>query len=195
MPKKFKLVYNNEIILDNLSPTDFEIGRGYDLLTNNKLLNSNIRLECYNHSRLPEGYTELEWVQSTGTQYVNLNLSQNTAYVYMATISDIVYVQRRGVFGGLGHYSWALTCYNDTLRWCMNNGCYDSDVSYTEKHTYEAGLNFLKVDGKSMSYKTDSNTGTTGIYIGAGTDGACACKIYEFIITQNNNKITWLFKM
>ena len=105
---------------------------------------------------VPDGYTQLEYIESTGTQYIVTGLNSTTQYDHEITFSDYKYVQNQGIFGSSSWY-YSYTGYNNTLRWCMSDRAYDTPGSLTNKRTANLGYNYLRVDGSSVSSVSDSN--------------------------------------
>lgn len=106
---------------------------------------------------LPIGYTQLEYIQSTGTQYIVTGLNSTTRYDHEITFSDYTYTTKAGILGSSGYY-YSYTGYNNTLRWCMSDRAYDTPGSLTSKRTAKLGYNYLTVDGSSVSQISDTNS-------------------------------------
>ena len=107
-------------------------------------------------SVVPDGYTQLEYLQSTGTQYIVTGLNSTTRYDHEITFSDYAYAKTQGILGSSGYY-YSYTGYNNTLRWCMSDRAYDTPGSLTSKRTAKLGYNYLTVDGSSVSQISDTN--------------------------------------
>ena len=105
---------------------------------------------------LPIGYKLLEYIESTGTQYIATGLNSTTRYDHEITFSDYTYAVKAGILGSSNYY-YSYTGYNNTLRWCMSDRCYDTPGSLTSKRTVKLGYNYLTVDGSSVSEKPDTN--------------------------------------
>ena len=107
-------------------------------------------------SVVPDSYTQLEYLKSTGTQYIVTGLNSTTRYDHEITFSDYTYTTKAGILGSSGYYC-SYTGYNNTLRWCMSDRAYDTSGSLTSKRTAKLGYNYLTVDGSSVSQISDTN--------------------------------------
>jgi hypothetical protein len=116
----------------------------------------------YNPSRLPVGYTEVEYIENTGTSYVNTNYYPNqdtriVAEMQVVTFNDF------GRLWGAGNHNTAntISCdYVDSgnifeVSWGGYTGWAQYSVtSNYNKHTYDWNKNSFYIDGTLLDSKT-----------------------------------------
>ena len=151
-------------------------------------------------SRLPEGYTEVEYIKLTGTQYVDTGYKANgnTRVVLDFELTDAS--ANLGVFGGrTGNNSKTYT-----LFWVANTG-YRSDyntgqksvsgVSGAGRHTVDKNKGVTTIDGVTASATSATFDSGYNMYLGtintAGTAFASGLKgnIYSCQIYDNGTLV------
>lgn len=126
-------------------------------------------------SRLPEGYTELEYIESTGTQYINSGVTPDNT---LRVVADYEYTQNAipypTVFGAWDDSvvgAFMLLTY--ASNW-STQGLYFGSVNVTPsvytppntRHTIDANQNVWTLDENSLyTFPSTPFTGNTPIYI------------------------------
>lgn len=150
-----------------------------------------------------EPYTELEYIQSTGTQYINTNISPNSSQrIEMTFVLDAVVryeglwgvtnngaPTRGNVYGNYGSSNFFVikhrTIYNkgETLEVTIDTGTkYVLEVDYSTKQVYRDGL-------LVGSYTDNLSSTSKPIYVLQRTDSdvsSSKAKLYGFKIYTNN---------
>lgn len=144
---------------------------------------------------LPSGYKELEYIQSSGTQYINTGFypNQDTRVVMDVQPLNVVQTQMWCAFGARGSsffelYKASSGNMNLTFLWGSTYSQYFS-IDYTTRHTMEINKNAATVDSESKTYTATSFSVGYALYLLAdnsnGTANAIssaklyACKIYD----------------
>ena len=124
-------------------------------------------------SRLPQGYTEVEYIQNTGTSYINTNYYPNQDTRILAEM-QVVTFNSYGRLLGAGNHNTAntISCdYVDSgnifeISWGGYTGWTQySVVSNYDKHTYDWNKNYFYIDGTLLDSKT-YNTFTCSYKLG-----------------------------
>lgn len=147
-------------------------------------------------SVLPEGYTELEYIQSSGTQYINTGIVPSSALIteiiYACESSGIV---ENAIFGSAwsasGYFFMAYSGING-FRWHSCGGYADAAVSdATAKHTAICQKGKLSLDGIEYNFSASGSDSTNavrlfGVTSNAGYAGA-ANGIYKLYRCKMHN--------
>ena len=157
-----------------------------------------LQLNCNNgvvkHNGLPEGYTRVEYIQSSGTQYIDTGISGNATIKITAQASTIkgssqaLLSSTPTAQGG----TW-FGEFTTNQKWGIGSGDGLSTIAPTTKMTAELTFNGSGCSGTINNESvTRSATITQGAWtIGAGVSGTTlnypfSGKIWECQITQNN---------
>lgn len=147
-------------------------------------------------SVLPSGYTELEYIQSSGTQYINTGIVPSSALIteitYACESSGIV---ENAIFGS----AWSASGYFfmtygeiNGFRWHSCGGYADAAVSdATAKHTAICQKGKLSLDGMEYTFSASGSDSTNavrlfGVTSNAGYAGA-ANGIYKLYRCKMHN--------
>lgn len=154
-------------------------------------------------SRLPVDYIELQYIQSSGTQYINTGFKPNnntkTEAIVELDSNDIV---NNGIFGTRNTNSNQHWVYYDrpNSNWCgrYNNRTIDQNIEIsgvsTGIHTVSLDRNILKVDGQTSSTSAATFTSSYNEYIfGVNNAGSLqyqsSFKLYSCQIYDNDTLI------
>lgn len=164
-----------------------------------------IRIKNNVTPRLPSAYQEVEYIQSTGTQYIDTgimpssstNITMDYEYISGQSGKYIPLACERTTVGSSMFGVWI----NDrTKEIAINYGTIDtgaiSGTSGAGRHIYSNNGNKWYLDGnliKTISTSSFSSTGSFFIFaLNAGTDiqtRDCTAKLYSFTAYQNSNLI------
>lgn len=164
-----------------------------------------IRMKNNLTTRLPNEYQEVEYIQSTGTQYIDTGIlpSSNTNitmdYEYISGQSG-KYVPLACERITVGSDMFGIWINESTKEIAINYGDVDtSAISGTNgagRHTYSNDRNKWYLDGsliKTISTSSFSSTSTLFIFgLNSGTEietRDCTAKLYSFTAYQNSNLI------
>jgi hypothetical protein len=153
-------------------------------------------------SRLPRGYTELAYIQSSGTQFINTGFNPNNntrvvmdAQFVGATSQSTLYtpfgVRGSGYFYEL--YKASASNWNLTFLW---NNTYNQyfTIDYSVRHIFEINKNVATVDSTTKTYTTGTFQLAYPLYLcadnNAGTaDAKSPLKIYSCQIYDNGTLV------
>jgi len=147
---------------------------------------------------LPSGYRQLEYIESTGTQWINTNVG-NLPTVRLKTEVAYTDLSRQNAMG------WGSSQYREVFRFdCYTNGFSylfgdDSNTRFNatpipdmDWHVWDLGPGSQKFDGVEYSQRTITRTGNT-LYLFAlhaqwtsALTSPCYCKMKYCIIERNN---------
>ncbi|MBP9999437.1 MAG: hypothetical protein KBT14_01935 [Proteobacteria bacterium] len=121
---------------------------------------------------LPAGYTELEYIESTGTQWIDTGFATSREAKFGIKFRDTLYQADKGFFGSS---SWnnSLAFYQTTIRYCLNNTAFSLNIT-NATHSGELISSSSGVvgtfDGQEISFPQvpDTNTGDGNIYLFSG---------------------------
>ena len=173
--------------------------------------------------RLPSGYTELEYIESTGTQYVDTGFVPNQDTRVVATFeTENCNSNWRCVFGArtttgnaqsLGFYLSNTNVFSGFYGNSNNKSFTFSGISVSGKHTVDWNKNVVTLDGVTQTLTAQTYDSTCSLYIcnvnTAGTLGAhplqgkiYSCQIYdngtlvrEFVPCRNPYGIVGLYDL
>ncbi|MBR6838779.1 MAG: hypothetical protein IKM94_04400, partial [Alphaproteobacteria bacterium] len=148
---------------------------------------------------LPSGYTALEYIENTDSQYINTGITVNSGTTVIATFQGTD-DDRGAVFGYDQDYTGTMMqCYNG--KWRVNNTTTDLpcttkatvDITWTDdtsgRHVSTATINGITVP----TYTNSRTYRTLMLFQGNGWDNAnnywTGGKIYSLNITQNNTLV------
>lgn len=153
-------------------------------------------------SRLPRGYTELVYIQSNGTQYINTGIKpNNNTWIVMdaqfvgATDQSKLYTPF-GVRGGnyfFELYKASTSNWNLTFLW---NKTYNQffNIDYAARHTFEINKNRGSVDDNGISYTNGTFQMAYPLYLCAdnnagAVDAMSPLKVYSCQIYDNGTLV------
>jgi len=93
MASKVTIKYGNTTI------SEFTDSKTVTLPTNGKLMGGGDITVTLDNSRLPAGYTEVEYIESSGTQYIDTGLTPNNSLNIDMKVYDTSYTQNSGIIG------------------------------------------------------------------------------------------------
>ena len=148
---------------------------------------------------LPAGYTELEYIESTGTQWIDTGFVSSREAKFGIKFRDTLFQTDKGFFGSS---SWvnSLTFYIKSgipdIRYCLNNTAFSLDTT-DATHSGELICSSAGVvgtlDGQEVSFPqiTDSNSGSGNIYLFSGgrNRGGLKAKIDWFKIWDSSGTL------
>ncbi len=123
-------------------------------------------------------YTELEYIESTGTQYIDTGIavSDNNSFSCKAA--------KTGNSGSiLAQGNNNLRIASGSITWYSKNYHFAYAAANDVFHTFECGFNYLKVDGNDITGVTDSDSATGVNVMALGGD----CKVSYLKIYDSNN--------
>ena len=165
----------------------------------------------YNPSRLPQGYTEVEYVENTGTSYFNTNFvpNQDTRVVCdMQNVTASNYPRLWGA-GAWNSATGLMIDYDPNqfqVSWFGNTSwtnysAYPTSTSYN-RHTYDLNKNYMYIDEAlvgSSTYTTRTASDPIGVftYIGSGRPSSSSYwgqehmkgKMYSFKVYDNGTLV------
>lgn len=180
--------------------------------------------KIYGNSRqqlLPDGYTQLEYIRATGTQYIDTGVAYDDTSIevnFIGTIetnSTLFGIRRSGRISN----TFKVSSVNNKIRVSKYSEDYDTDLSMSSSIIYNFILNnndFI-VDGTTLySFSTSAYTTNFNLYLFAedviSTDGSSstaeakaaskcyACKIYKnnvlirnFVPCKNSSNVAGLY--
>lgn len=138
-------------------------------------------------------YVELEYVQSTGSQFIDTGYVPNDNTKYEITLSDIV-GSREYVIFGTGAYNSSqhlLVAQFNNIRWYYPRGNFvNITTDTTTKCTITLYRGTTTYNGTTVSSSTTTNgaTNTTNLYICkcTGSSAYASYKLYRFKVYENN---------
>ena len=141
---------------------------------------------------LPEGYTELEYIQSSGTQYIDTGIGLNSAYKYRIIVASVADNNSSNIWGYKSNSSYTggkcciigwtgspttyIGAYNkngnivgafpviNDLHWTANT-FFDIELDVTNSKFIVNGTNYYSTSGVSTVLTTDSWTDTHHPYL------------------------------
>lgn len=123
---------------------------------------------------LPLGYKEVEYLQTSGTQYIDSGVPNTEDLIYQITVAVDEYQNDTNIFGIVGETQYSTQraiLYQDNL--CIQRGTYGAPpitIPYDNKfHTYYSAPGTLKIDSTTVSYTKafSGDLGTRTFLIGA----------------------------
>lgn len=139
---------------------------------------------------LPSGYKRLEYIQSSGTQYINTGfIPKSTSKVF----ADFQVTEKQStnndIFGVVGQFSFRQYANSDFFRTvCGSAADFETGVSILSRHVVEKTMTETKIDGL-YSVSTDASTVSNAIFLFAYNAGSYvsnygylklySCKIYD----------------
>ena len=149
---------------------------------------------------VPGGFTELQYIEATGTEYINTNVLYESNDIYKF-VGDMQFtsvaansVQCSGVYAG------ASFCVN-TGNWSVGGSIASSNTGVpanTNRHVFDLnttiGLNknvILKIDNNTYTNTRDIASGYAGVFgIPNGSSGfLCSAKLYSAKLYKNGNMV------
>ena len=139
---------------------------------------------------LPSGYKRLEYIQSSGKQYINTGfIPKSTSKV----VADFQVTEKQStnndIFGVVGQFSFRQYANSDFFRTvCGSAADFETGVSILSRHVVEKTMTETKIDGL-YSVSTDASTVSNDIFLFAYNAGSYvsnygylklySCKIYD----------------
>lgn len=141
-------------------------------------------------SRLPSGYTELEFIQSSGTQYIDSGFVPNQD---TRVVAEVINYKQNTVFGARS------SSYSNTFTVTSSGGYYRTDYNKTikniianpilDKMTIDKNKNVTNFNGTVITHDYATFTAPGNMYIFAmnnngnvydyGEVGICSMQIYD----------------
>lgn len=169
--------------------------------------------EAKDYTALPDGYTQVEYVQATHEQYIDTGYqpkASTTIYLKFAA-DDYLATRTNGTSTALTDRSniYILACYDDRCqfaygsKWFLGFGNGDKDVAYTntggmskDTDIHEMGLTNgtfyidgdMKFESKNTTFSKGDDQATLTVFAlnAAGTAKYwCAAKVYSLIISED----------
>lgn len=169
--------------------------------------------EAKDYTALPDGYTQVEYVQATHEQYIDTGYqpkASTTIYLKFAA-EDYLATRTNGTSTALTDRSniYILACYDDRCqfaygsKWFLGFGNGDKDVAYTntggmskDTDIHEMGLTNgtfyidgdMKFESKNTTFSKGDDQATLTVFAlnAAGTAKYwCAAKVYSLIISED----------
>ena len=135
---------------------------------------------------LPKSYTELNYIQSTGSQYIDTGIQYADTLTFDLKFSDYINSPNTGGIFGTEGWMFSLSHYtNARLYWCADGKTSFSYNSFSPYKTYtvQCGKDFLTVNDINTISKSDTNIfGTKNITIFKTNMGYSSLKLYYFKI-------------
>ena len=166
-------------------------------------------------SKLPSGYTELEYIQSTGTQYINTGFKpNNNTHVFLIANLTSTPTGNTSLFGArtaATSKNYAMLFIPPVFRSDYNNSYTQTwGITATTKRTYDKNKETTTLDGTSKSYTNALFQADYALYLFAiNSAGASqwyasmqmyACQIYDngtlvrnFIPCKNTSGVVGLY--
>lgn len=137
-------------------------------------------------SRLPAEYQEVEYIQSTGIQYINTGVYYNENLEFDITFSDFVSVNPSQLFGTNKSLFNLERRQASQLTWFSASNkmhCYN-EFNTTDKYRVICNKDGMIVNNSFISGQTDSGNiaGSTDFMIFKGRNGNSSYKLYSLII-------------
>lgn len=150
---------------------------------------------------LPSGYTRLEYIKSSGTQYINtgFNPNQNTRVVVDAKPLSVTQAQLWCIFGVRTSVFFEL--YKASTRNMRLTFLYGStytqgfdSLDYTKRQTFEINKNTATVDGTTLTYSAQTFQQTYPLFLFASdntgkAEGIAAAELYSAKVYDNGTLI------
>jgi len=139
------------------------------------------------HGRLPFGYTELSYIQSSGTQFINTGVASNSSDYTEISISlkDYSPVSQSALFGGEGatKTGTGIRYYadGDNASIFKLKGMYKGNLNASD---YGSGNCTLRLYASSGNYFAETNVGT---YQLATSGGDVSVNMYIFGLNRNGS--------
>lgn len=148
-------------------------------------------------SRLPEGYTELAWIESTGTQYVDTKFKPNNNTRVVCEVSNYPSTaSSMAIFGsrtsGSASDRFLVTAIGSSYRsdFYNNDVNFASTVNYSTKVTIDKNKNITTIGTNSATNTSGSFTGSYNLTLFALNNGGTmaayttgvslySCQIYD----------------
>lgn len=138
---------------------------------------------------LPSGYTQLEYIESTGTQYISTGITptENTKVVIefnSSSSSGVVFGQDSGYKVNAFMFAMTVVVFDSTKK--------DISISANAKHTVQVAPKAFKVDNGSSQYiyANKVNAAYPMFLFGNNRNGkfseGVAMKLYSFKVYENN---------
>jgi hypothetical protein len=144
-------------------------------------------------SRLPSEYQEVEWIWSSGTQYINTGVkASNTLSTKLVMQPNTSYTSEYAVFGD----AWSANAlffmeYNGRYRLHNWWNYWDFASVIAWETTIETNSTWIIINGTSYSLTAGSNYSNNNIWLFATWDGIQTSRrgrfqVYSFQISNNN---------
>ena len=125
-------------------------------------------------SRLPQGYQEVEYIESSGTQYIDTGISPSENLITQVDfIPDVSAMTEHAMFGSTWSANgYFMMFYHNSLRWHSGGKSVDvSNFKTASKNTIICAHTGLTVNGTLHSISPTGSDSTNTIYLFA-TQGA-----------------------
>ena len=140
-------------------------------------------------SRLPAEYQEVEYIQSTGIQYINTNIYYNENLEFDITFSDFVSVNPSQLFGTNKSLFNLERRQASQLTWFSASNkmhCYN-EFNTADKYHVICNKDGMTVNNSFISGQIDSGNiaGSTDFIIFKGRNGNSSYKLYSLVIKDS----------
>lgn len=144
-----------------------------------------------NLSGLPSGYTQLEYIESTGTQYIDtkVNPTNLTRFILDAQMTQAITNSTYACYFGCRKDGYYFELYkaspsntNLTFLWGTIYSQYYSNIDYSKRRIVEINKNKSIVDGITLQYSNQTFSMSLPIYIGADNNNSTASSITQMKI-------------
>lgn len=152
-------------------------------------------------SKLPEGYTELEYIQSTGTEYVDTGLKPNQDSRAVADVQFMSFPSgHSAIFGSYDSVNqwWAYYRYDQSQYRAVNGGTTQKSVAYADptlRATLDLQNGLYRVNDTEVTWSQDEFSIDSSVYLfalnrqGGSMQYPASCRMYSCKIYDNGTLI------
>ena len=144
--------------------------------------------------KIPNDYTRLQYIESTGTQYINTGVGvddHNSFELSLAIINDNNIGSLYDYILSQGHNSLRRT--DNRISWFSANYNYHYTVEKFKFYKFNFGYNYMSVDNSPISGNPDTDNATgnnvTIFAINSSYDDNCVARIEYIKIWDNQNNL------
>jgi len=149
---------------------------------------------------LPDGYTELEYIQSSGTQYVNTGFSPDNNTRLVVDFETLTAQTDKHFFGSRVAMSSTSFCFIDAVEgdfrddYARLQHTFSSSINEVGRYTLDKNKNVVSFAGESHSHSSSSFSIPYPIYLcslntGGSTTTFSSMRIYSCQIYDNGTKV------
>lgn len=152
-------------------------------------------------SELPEGYTELEYIQSTGTEYVDTGLKPNQDSRAVADVQFMSFPSgHSAIFGSYDSVNqwWAYYRYDQSQYRAVNGGTTQKSVAYADptlRATLDLQNGLYRVNDTEVTWSQDEFSIDSSVYLfalnrqGGSMQYPASCRMYSCKIYDNGTLV------
>jgi len=142
-----------------------------------------------NAANLPAGYTELEYIESTGTQYINTLVPVNDNNSFLITYR----ARSSGYLVSQGNNALRFSPATN-VTWYSKNYHFSKNSDTSGFHTAEFGFNYFTLDGVAVESTADHDSASgTSVYLfafnGATPSNIISAQVKQFKIWDDNGTL------